>query len=68
MCFSNAGQDEFTERDVEVFKRYLTFAGIGEFFKMQRLEFPAISLLNLLLKANIISRANKNTPTSQNST
>jgi hypothetical protein len=26
----NLGQDEFTERDVEVFKRYLTFAGIGE--------------------------------------
>lgn len=25
-----AGQDEFTERDVEVFKRYLTFCGIGE--------------------------------------
>lgn len=23
------GQDEFTERDVEVFKRYLTFCGIG---------------------------------------
>jgi hypothetical protein len=25
----NAGQEEFTERDVEVFKRYLTFCGIG---------------------------------------
>ena len=24
------GQEEFTERDVEVFRRYLTFCGIGE--------------------------------------
>lgn len=24
-----SGQEEFTERDVEVFKRYLTFCGIG---------------------------------------
>lgn len=27
--FYDAGQEEFTERDVEVFKRYLTFCGIG---------------------------------------
>jgi cGMP-specific 3',5'-cyclic phosphodiesterase, invertebrate len=26
----HAGQEEFTERDVEVFKRYLTFCGIGK--------------------------------------
>lgn len=26
------GQEEFTERDVEVFRRYLTFCGIGETF------------------------------------
>lgn len=27
---TQTGQEEFTERDVEVFKRYLTFCGIGE--------------------------------------
>lgn len=36
-CETNAlmtiiGQQEFTERDVEVFRRYLTFCGIGENF------------------------------------
>jgi cGMP-specific 3',5'-cyclic phosphodiesterase, invertebrate len=28
------GQEEFTERDVEVFRRYLTFCGIGESFSI----------------------------------
>jgi hypothetical protein len=27
-----SGQEEFTERDVEVFMRYLTFCGIGKYF------------------------------------
>lgn len=29
---SITGQDEFTDRDMEVFRRYLTFCGIGENF------------------------------------
>lgn len=28
--YSIIGQEEFTDRDVEVFRRYLTFCGIGE--------------------------------------
>lgn len=39
------GQEEFTERDVEVFRRYLTFCGIGEkklsaVFRFLQLIFP----------------------------
>ncbi|KAG5672291.1 hypothetical protein PVAND_002428 [Polypedilum vanderplanki] len=43
------GQDEFTERDVEVFKRYLTFCGIGiqnaQLFENSVLEYRRNQIL-----------------------
>lgn len=42
-----AGQEEFTERDVEVFRRYLTFCGIGErIFLIASRSYLILSMIN----------------------
>ncbi|XP_058056137.1 cGMP-specific 3',5'-cyclic phosphodiesterase [Anopheles bellator] len=55
------GSPEFTERDVEIFRRYLTFCGIGiqnaQLFEMSVLEYRRNQIL-LNLARNIFSEQN----------
>jgi len=59
--FQSTGQDEFTERDVEVFKRYLTFCGIGiqnaQLFENSVLEYKRNQIL-LNLASSIFEEQN----------
>lgn len=56
-----SGTREFTERDVEIFKRYLTFCGIGiqnaQLFELNLIEFKRNQIL-LNLARSIFEQQN----------